>query len=81
MGPKGVKARVSWMSGGEKPGTLTAVAALLLVEQLTGQLLQVDSALSKLGLDQAQVALSLLSAGRGPPDLYPALLQLLLAMP
>lgn len=80
-GPKGANACVSWMSGGQKPGALTAVAALLLAQQLTGQFLQVDPALSKLGLHQHQVVLSLLSAGRGPLDLYPALLQLLLAMP
>lgn len=62
-------------------GGLTAVAALLLAEQLRGEFLQVDSALSQVGLHPLQVVLSLVSAGHGPPDLHPALLQLLLLMP
>lgn len=61
-------------------GGLTAVAALLLAEQLRGDFLQVDSALSQVGQRQLQVVLSLVSAGHGPPDLHPALLQLLLPM-
>lgn len=80
-GPKTAFPDKSRLKNRHGVGCLTAVVALLLAEQLMGEFLQVDSALSQLSLDQLQVALSLLSAGRGPLDLHPAPLQLLLLMP